>query len=370
MVPDRPEIARTTWDQRGYVAFRLHSRRGLARSYRGTLLDSVSFCSDAFEGARSSIALHLAPVLLVIVVIAGSAAGASAQAIEEVGTRAQGMGGAFVAVANDSTATWWNPAGTAAGPFVDFTAGIARPVDAGSWGIAMTTPVVGASYYRLETAGIRSPAPTGGPSGGRQDGRVELPQPSLRIGQFGATLTHSVFSRLHAGATIKVVRGLSDENAVGQSRQTDVDVDLGGLGIVGPVRIGVVARNLASAVVVRTADGDIRLDRQLRVGAAFDGALRPVDRTLPFVVSVDADVVSYDTIRGPRRVVAAGAERWFAARRVGTRVGVRFNQVGAQERTVSAGASYRLVTGVMAEGFVTAGSRPERAWGLSLHASF
>ena len=29
------------------------------------------------------------------------------------------MGGAFVAVASDSSATWWNPAGIAAGPFVD-----------------------------------------------------------------------------------------------------------------------------------------------------------------------------------------------------------------------------------------------------------
>src|SRR5204863_7335769 len=36
---------------------------------------------------------------------------ASAQIYEAIGTRAQGMGGAFVAVADDATATWWNPAG-------------------------------------------------------------------------------------------------------------------------------------------------------------------------------------------------------------------------------------------------------------------
>jgi hypothetical protein len=296
--------------------------------------------------------------------------GASAQAIEEVGTRAQGMGGAFVAVANDSTATWWNPAGTAAGPFVDVTVGGARPTDGSAWGTAVTTPVLGGSFYRLRTAGTQSPAPTAGPGGGRQEGRVELPQPSLRVGQFGATLAHSIFSRLHVGATIKVVHGLSDADTAGESVQTHADVDLGGLGIVGPIRLGVVARNLSSPVVVRTASGAIRLDRQVRVGAAFDGALRPVDRTLPLVVSVDADVMSYDTIRGPRRTLAAGVERWFAARRFAARAGVRFNQVGEQERTVSIGASRRLVTGIVAEGFVTAGSRPERAWGLSLHASF
>ena len=34
-----------------------------------------------------------------------------AQTIESVGIRAQGVAGAFVAVADDATATWWNPAG-------------------------------------------------------------------------------------------------------------------------------------------------------------------------------------------------------------------------------------------------------------------
>src|SRR5688572_11971892 len=130
-------------------------------------------------------ALRLGLVLLVIS-ITGSAA-SSAQTIEEVGTRAQGMGGAFVAVANDSTATWWNPSGIAAGPFIDVTRGVGRPTDGSSWGIALSTRVVGASFYGLHTAGTPSPAPTAGPVGDRQEGRVELPQPSLRIGQFGAT---------------------------------------------------------------------------------------------------------------------------------------------------------------------------------------
>ena len=42
---------------------------------------------------------------------------ASAQVFEDIGMRAQGMGGAFVALANDATATWWNPAGLASGPY-------------------------------------------------------------------------------------------------------------------------------------------------------------------------------------------------------------------------------------------------------------
>src|SRR5881398_1203079 len=40
-----------------------------------------------------------------------------AQSFELVGIRAQGMGGAFVAVADDASATWWNPAGLASGAY-------------------------------------------------------------------------------------------------------------------------------------------------------------------------------------------------------------------------------------------------------------
>jgi hypothetical protein len=52
-----------------------------------------------------------------------AATDSSAQIVESVGNRALGMGGAFVAVANDSTATWWNPAGLATGPYADASTG-------------------------------------------------------------------------------------------------------------------------------------------------------------------------------------------------------------------------------------------------------
>ncbi|MGH9162460.1 MAG: hypothetical protein ACRD2X_21040, partial [Vicinamibacteraceae bacterium] len=58
------------------------------------------------------------PVLRVLFIVTCwtvSAAAAAAQPIELVGARALGMGGAFVAVADDATATYWNPAGLAFG---------------------------------------------------------------------------------------------------------------------------------------------------------------------------------------------------------------------------------------------------------------
>jgi hypothetical protein len=76
-----------------------------------------------------------------------------AQPVEMVGSRALGMGGAFVAVANDSSATWWNPAGLAAGPFLDvaLTRGTfdgsdqRQPARGGTWGFSVGTPPFGLS---------------------------------------------------------------------------------------------------------------------------------------------------------------------------------------------------------------------------------
>src|SRR5882672_3637222 len=87
----------------------------------------------------------------------------SAQIVESVGNRALGMGGAFVAVASDSTATWWNPAGLATGPFADVSLGrgvtdikesLPARRDRVSW-FAATAPAIGFSYYRLRITDIQ-----------------------------------------------------------------------------------------------------------------------------------------------------------------------------------------------------------------------
>src|SRR6476660_8425313 len=94
----------------------------------------------------------------------------SAQVYEAVGIRAQGMAGAFLAVADDATATWWNPAGLAKGPFVN---GLVEHTDGqdegqGSWGVAFALPSLGISYHRLSLP--RSSTAT--PVAGRQDARA------------------------------------------------------------------------------------------------------------------------------------------------------------------------------------------------------
>jgi hypothetical protein len=324
---------------------------------------------------RSPLVLTNLSVLLAALVL--GVPRASAQAIESVGARALGMGGAFVAVANDSSATWWNPAGLAAGPFVDVTLGTAlagagdEPGRARTWAVAVATPALGASYYRLRITHIDSLGPTAVPQAGRQEGRVGIPSLSLNLGQLGVTVVHSLFPRVHAGATLKLVRG-TVEGTGRDSTESHADADVGLLGIFGPVRLGVAARNLAEPSLYRSGDGqpDARLSRQVRVGVAYDGDRPPPGLMRPFTLSLDADVLAYDTVRGPRRVLAAGAERWLAARRIGVRGGARFNQVGARERAASIGASFVVVRGVMVEGHVTAGSRGERGWGVVARAAF
>src|SRR6266850_872978 len=139
----------------------------------------------------------------------------SAQIVESVGNRAMGMGGAFVAVASDSTATWWNPAGLAIGPFSDMTMArtstdlkenVPARRDRVSWVAASALPV-GFSYYRLRITDIRRSTPTGQAAVDRQDTRAGVSVRSFSASEFGLTVVQSILPGIHAGATLKYVRG-------------------------------------------------------------------------------------------------------------------------------------------------------------------
>src|SRR3712207_3061639 len=81
---------------------------------------------------------------------------AAAQTFDGPGTRAQGMA-AFVAVADDASAVYWNPGGLASGAYfslvldrTDAETGAAgdRAGSRSSWLLALSAPAVGLSYYR------------------------------------------------------------------------------------------------------------------------------------------------------------------------------------------------------------------------------
>src|SRR5688572_18945412 len=68
-----------------------------------------------------------------------------AQTFGGVGSRAEGMGGAFVAVADDASAVYWNPAGIATGATFDLQ--VSKGNESGVF-IGAALPVLGASYYK------------------------------------------------------------------------------------------------------------------------------------------------------------------------------------------------------------------------------
>lgn len=314
----------------------------------------------------------------------------SAQIVESVGNRALGMGGAFVAVAADSTATWWNPAGLATGPFSDISLGravtdlkegVPASRDRVSW-FAATAPVVGFSYYRLRITDIRGFSPTEPGSVNREDTRAEVSLQSVSVSELGLTVVQSILPGVHAAATLKYVRGTvrrglgqstsdvddllaSGEELEGGDAENRFDLDAGLMAEAGAVRIGAVMRNVREP---RFSNETVRLPRQTRVGAAVD-----VEKAggPPLILAIDADVKTYVTATGDRRVIAAGAEQWLWRKRIGVRGGARFNRVGAKERAATAGLSVGVRNGLYVEGqVVRGGSAAERGWGLGTRVTF
>jgi hypothetical protein len=314
---------------------------------------------------------------------------ASAQTVEIVGARALGMGGAFVAVADDSSATWWNPAGLADGPFLDMALGRTvtevLTVDGRrtrGLGFTLGTPPFGFAYYRLRFTQIHAADHTAQSRAGREDRRAETAE-SLDVAQFGATFIQTLIPGIHAATTVKYLRGTARHDTAGAvvpaldpddwldrgdeleggDAEGRFDLDVGVLAVTGPLRLGAVARN-----VRQVEFGGVTVPRQIRVGAAFDAEAL---RHSPLTVSLDADVRAYTTGNGRRRVVAVGAERWFRARQVAIRGGARFNTVGSQERAITAGVSVAPRPGLYVDAHaVGGGAADERGWGVAARVSF
>src|SRR5712664_3063013 len=68
----------------------------------------------ASASVSSALRVPLWPLLFSFVSLSATAA---AQTTDVNGVRANGMAGAFTAVADDATAGWWNPAGLAGGAY-------------------------------------------------------------------------------------------------------------------------------------------------------------------------------------------------------------------------------------------------------------
>ncbi len=337
--------------------------------------------------------LHV-PAILVVPLLIATAPPAVAQIYEAVGTRAQGMGGAFVAVADDATVTWWNPAGLAMSPFLSaaFIRGSlsepGRPAPDGragrtsTGGFAFAVPSLGLSYYRLRISEIAPDPSTGDGGGNRQD--PEAFPAAVRLSAlsvFGATVGQSLGSHLVLGTTVKLVRGgrsfgrgtaaadaLLDAAAdLDVDADTRADLDVGVMAVAGPVRVGVSAKNLRQP---RFGEGDSAfvLKRQARVGVAVTN--RP-NSPMGLVAAFDADLTKTDTAVGDVRHIGAGGEAWLFGRHVGVRGGLSGNTIGERRPAASAGFSFMPVTGLYIDASRTVGSdASRRGWGATVRLTF
>ena len=349
----------------------------------------ISLCTPAHGRAAAVLALAAA--------LAVCPSPVEAQGFEQVGTRARGMGAAFVAVADDASAAWWNPAGLPGTLIFDgvletggLEAGLDRRLDepepAGRGRTVMVAaafPVAALSYARLHQwrAG---PPPTGAGAGSRQDGG-HIPVESLLTHHFGVSFAQSLGDAVVVGTTTRVIRGglagvpgepataagEAFDAAAGQPRlwTTRGDLDAGIRVRLARLRLGLAARNLG-APEFAGGDGQVwRLQRRVRAGVAVVADADRAGRQA-WVVAADADLTRDDQAPGTWRGAGAGVERWFASRRVALRGGVEASTAGPARTTATAGLSLAVPGGLFVDVAAAAGARERRGWSLGAHVMF
>src|SRR3954451_13642097 len=268
-----------------------------------------------------------------------------AQTTDVVGVRAQGMAGAFTAVADDATASWWNPAGMAGGGYFNALIETGRhdepPSDRNSANarrdetrsIAVAFPALGLSYYHLRTSEIQPQTSTAASAGGRQEGgATDLRLRSAVLSQFGASVGQSIGSHLVIGSTVKLVTagavvqvrpagtGSLDAAAdVDPPTETHAGLDIGAMAALGRMRIGVMVRNVKEPEFGSGPAG-FTLSRTARVGVAMSSGTRGVIGAA--TIAVDGDLLTTPTVLGDERRLAVGGELWTTARTIRLRGGV------------------------------------------------
>lgn len=334
------------------------------------------------------------PTALAVGLVAVLPIGARAQGYEDVGTRAQGMAGAFVAVADDATASWWNPAGLATGAYFNVIFEKTRthePEDpsgfdparrAGTTAFAIALPSLGVSYYRLRVSEIAAASST---TASATENREELGGTSglvrsRSVSQFGVTIGQSLGRYLVVGATLKLLRAGAATTAVDPasdpldagddleiSGRTRTDLDLGAMVSFQHLRLGLSVRNLTQPSF---GEGDDRLilERQARAGIALLAASQGTVSGL--VVGADLDLTRQATPFGDSRRAAIGGEAKLG-RRFAVRGGLSKNTLDDRGLTRTTGVSVAPVSGIYIEGARAFGSdKSMRGWSSSVRLTF
>jgi len=310
----------------------------------------------------------------------------AAQSFDILGTRAAGMGGAFVAVADDASATYWNPGGLALGHL--FTAVFDRKVtdqkpdsldDSSrhetSSLITLAMPALGFAHYQLRTTSV-TPASTmllQPLPGGETPVRV-VRLDKLTTYHTGFTLVQSLVQGVAIGTTLKIVHGdiatsivpagsraerLSEAAELRTEGSNKFDADIGVMAGGGRLKLGLTIRNLTEPSFTITGTSDtVRLDRQARLGVAVSVAEG-------WAVASDFDLTTNGTPEARARGFAAGTEGRLTSK-IFVRSGFRLSTTGKARPSVSGGGSYEVLSSLLIDGQATWGAEnADRGWGIA-----
>ena len=334
----------------------------------------------------------LNPTILAAFLTVGAVQWAEAQ--PPVGSRASGMAGAFVGVADDASAVYWNPAGLASGAYASFVFDFGKQEQfpdsgarSGAWRqtgriLALAVPPVGMAYYRLGVYASDPAEPVAMSLPGREEVRSSVH--ALTTSTVGVALLQSLNEYVVVGTTLKLVRGQAAAgfastadaaaglDAAGELRagsETKGDVDAGVMVAANRLRLGLVARNLTAPSFTLDAPGSpaVELERQVRLGGAWGSGWPGTSRV---IVAVDADLTARAAPGGDRRDLAGGVETWWKTRRLGVRAGVRRSMTGESRSVVAAGVSAGVTASIFLEAHVARGQQDERSWSIGARFGF